>query len=65
MNRSLPRLARRVLVTALAGSALLALRPTHTDVNALPAGNAETLLDEARNFDRRIEYNSGYRAPDQ
>jgi extracellular elastinolytic metalloproteinase len=65
MNRSLPRLARRVLVTALAGSALLALRPTHTDVNALPAGNAETLLDEARNFDRRIEYNRGYRAPDR
>ena len=65
MNRSLPRLARRVLVTALAGGALLALRPTHTDVNALPAGNAETLLDEARNFDRRIEYNRGYRAPDR
>ena len=65
MNRPLPRLARRVLVTALAAGALLALRPTHTDVNALPAGNAETLLDEARNFDRRIEYNRGYRAPDR
>lgn len=65
MNRSLPRLARRVAVTALAGGALLALRPTHIDVNALPAGNADALPSEGRNFDRRIEYNRGYRAPDR
>jgi extracellular elastinolytic metalloproteinase len=64
MNRSLPPIARRVLLTALCGGALLALRPANTDVNALPAGNAEAALDEARNYDRRIEYNRGYRAPE-
>jgi extracellular elastinolytic metalloproteinase len=53
-----------VLLAALAGVALLAMRPTPTDVNALPSGNAETLLGEGRNFDRRIEFNRGFRAPD-
>ena len=63
MNRSLPPFARRILLAATAGAALLALRPAQTDVNALPSGNAES-LGEARNFDRRIEFNVGFRAPD-
>src|SRR5688572_32466485 len=63
MKRSLPPLARRVLLAASAGAALLALRPAQSDVNALPSGNAESQLGEARNFDRRIEYNRGFRAP--
>ena len=57
MNRSLPPLARRILLATAAGAALLAMRPAQTDVYALPPGNAESVLGEARNFDRRIEYN--------
>jgi extracellular elastinolytic metalloproteinase len=62
MNRSLSPLARRLLLAASAGAALLAMRPAHHGVNALPSGNAES-LGEARNYDRRIEYNRGFRAP--
>ena len=64
MNRSLSPLARRILLAASAGGALLAMRPAQTDVNALPSGNADSQLGEARNFDRRIEHNRGFRAPD-
>jgi extracellular elastinolytic metalloproteinase len=62
MNRFLPPLARRVLLAMSAGALLLALRPAQGDVNALPSGNAES-LGEARNFDRRIEHNLGFKAP--
>ncbi|MET0553481.1 MAG: M36 family metallopeptidase [Vicinamibacteria bacterium] len=62
MNRSLSPAARRVLLAVSAGAALLAMRPGQTDVNALPSGNAES-LGEARNYDRRIELNRGFRAP--
>ena len=64
MNRSLSPLARRVLLAASAGVALLAMRPAQNDVNALPSGNAES-LGEARHYDRRIEYNRGFRAPER
>src|SRR5688572_15714745 len=62
MNRSLSPLTRRVLLAMSAGALLLAMRPAHNDVNALPSGS--DLLGEARNFDRRIEHNRGFRAPD-
>jgi extracellular elastinolytic metalloproteinase len=64
MNRSLPPFARRVLLAVSAGALLLALRPAQSDVNALPSGSAESVLGEARNFDRRIDHNRGFRAPE-
>jgi extracellular elastinolytic metalloproteinase len=62
MTRSLPPIVKRCAFAA-AGVALLATPPAHTTVSALQAGNADQLAGESRNYDRRIEYNRGYRAP--
>jgi extracellular elastinolytic metalloproteinase len=63
MTRSLPPIVRRCALASAVGLALLATMPTPTDVNALPGGS-DAVTSESRNYDRRIEYNRGFRAPD-
>src|SRR5687768_8674078 len=66
MTRSLPRaraLARKCGRAALVAGALLALLLTQPVINALSPGNA--VLDEARNYDRRIAHNRDFKAPDR
>ena len=59
--RRIGALARPWGRTALAGAALLALTFTQPVANAIQSGNADAVLGEARNYDRRIEHNRGFR----
>ena len=65
MTQSLPRigaLARTWGRLALAAGALLALTLTQPAAVAIQPGNVDTVLNEARNYDRRLELNAGLQA---
>ena len=65
MMKSLHRievLARTWGRTALAAVALLALILTQTIAVAIQPGNVDSVLNEARNYDRRLDLNRGLKA---
>ena len=65
MTKSLRRigaLARPWGRAALAAGALLALTLTQPAAVAIQPGNVDAVLSEARNYDRRLDLNAGFKA---